>query len=400
MKPFFTKKQKHLMKERRKKKKQALQGTVNATMPSRATTSSTATASAAGAGVAGDILSDGASSGRSSRALPLAGSKKRRRDASPDGEPEPPKETVGAASDGGTAAGPGGEVSTSSYRRRNASTVVVPANLSSKETRKFRKDARRRARLEGIERIDFVDEKDVQKQKPPEDEPPPKGNKKRKMQSANGGSSSFPRINDLVRQAQDRSELENRMQKARSEEEALPEALKRRYVALDCEMVGIGTDGKTSVLARVSIVDWDYGVLLDTYVQVESRVVDFRTRFSGIKPKHIRGALKPDVVRTMVADIIKDRIVVGHALQNDFHAIMLQHPKNLIRDTAKYRPFQRFHKKWRPRKLRDLVLEHLGKTIQEGSHDSVTDAASTMELFRLVRSDWERELDEKKSKKK
>jgi hypothetical protein len=70
----------------------------------------------------------------------------------------------------------------------------------------------------------------------------------------------------------------------------------------------------------------------------------------------------------------------------------------MIRDTAKHRPFQRYHGKWRPRKLRDLVMERLGKTIQDGSHDSVTDAASTMELFRLVRGEWERELEEKAKK--
>jgi len=37
-------------------------------------------------------------------------------------------------------------------------------------------------------------------------------------------------------------------------------------VALDCEMVGVGFDGEQSALARVSIVDWNGFVLLDTYV--------------------------------------------------------------------------------------------------------------------------------------
>jgi len=80
---------------------------------------------------------------------------------------------------------------------------------------------------------------------------------------------------------------------------------------------------------------------------------------------------------------------------------MLTHPKQDIRDTAKYRPFQRWGgNKWRARRLRDLVKENLGLIIQEEgqSHDSVDDAKATMELFKLVREAWENDLEAKASK--
>ena len=35
---------------------------------------------------------------------------------------------------------------------------------------------------------------------------------------------------------------------------------------------------------------------------------------------------------------MKNRIVVGHGISNDFEALMLNHPKKLIRDTATYDP--------------------------------------------------------------
>jgi RNA exonuclease 4 len=76
----------------------------------------------------------------------------------------------------------------------------------------------------------------------------------------------------------------------------------------------------------------------------------------------------------------------------------MSHPKESIRDTAKYRPFQRYgNGKWRPRKLRDLVKENLkGKDgFQEGEHDSVQDAKASMELFQVVFSQWEKELENK-----
>lgn len=54
-------------------------------------------------------------------------------------------------------------------------------------------------------------------------------------------------------------------------------------------MVGIGIDGSESSLARVSIVNW-YGVVqLDVFVRQRERVVDYRTRWSGIREKDMMG---------------------------------------------------------------------------------------------------------------
>ena len=35
---------------------------------------------------------------------------------------------------------------------------------------------------------------------------------------------------------------------------------------------------------------------------------------------------------------MKNRIVVGHGISNDFEALLLSHPKRLIRDTSLYGP--------------------------------------------------------------
>jgi RNA exonuclease 4 len=278
-------------------------------------------------------------------------------------------------------------------------TVTIPSNLSTKDTKKFRKDARRKLRLDNEEiqdrSIQFVREGDELPSSSSSATPPP--SKKAKQWQ-------YPCINDLVRQQQ-----EQKMQSQQQQiEEELDETYKSRYVALDCEMVGIGSNGRQSALARVSLVDWDGRTLLDTYVQVPIKVTDYRTAVSGVKPKHIKNTTAMDVAtcRTTVSNIIKDKIVVGHALHNDFDALMLQHPKTHVRDTAKYRPFQRLSgsggggkgggggQKWRPRKLRDLVLEHCNIVIQQTgqSHDSVDDAKATMSLFRTVHEAWEKEI--------
>jgi RNA exonuclease 4 len=56
-----------------------------------------------------------------------------------------------------------------------------------------------------------------------------------------------------------------------------------KYLALDCEMVGVGIDGKESSLARVSLVNYYGAVQLDEFVRQRERVVDYRTEWSGIR---------------------------------------------------------------------------------------------------------------------
>jgi RNA exonuclease 4 len=260
--------------------------------------------------------------------------------------------------------------------------VLVPSSLSTKDAKKFRKDARRKLRLQvkDDESIEFVVTDDPG--------PPKKKTKKKKI---------FPSIQELLQQKRVDEKQEKEEKKLKKKIQEIPESLKAKYIALDCEMVGIGADGKKSALARVSLVDWNGEELLDSFVKVPIRVTDFRTHVSGVEPKHIKDstAMELDKCRELVASLMKDKILVGHALTNDLKALFLTHPKSNIRDTAKFRPFQRYaNGKWRPRKLRDLVKENLkGKEgFQEAEHDSVQDARATMELFQLVQSQWEKEV--------
>lgn len=168
---------------------------------------------------------------------------------------------------------------------------------------------------------------------------------------------------------------------------------KGNYLAIDCEMVGTGRNGKQSALARVSIVDWDLQVVFDTYVKVKDRVTDYRTSVSGIRAKHLKGpnAMNFRECRKHVEDLLTDKIVVGHGLENDFDALCLILPEDRIRDTSLYRPLQRFHNdKWCARKLRELVRDYVGMDdFQKGEHDSIHDARAVMQLFHIFHKKWE-----------
>lgn len=58
-----------------------------------------------------------------------------------------------------------------------------------------------------------------------------------------------------------------------------------RYLAIDCEMVGVGPGGQENALARVSIVNYYGTVILDEFVRPKEAVTDYRTFVSGITPK-------------------------------------------------------------------------------------------------------------------
>ncbi|KAF8925019.1 ribonuclease H-like domain-containing protein [Dissophora ornata] len=164
-----------------------------------------------------------------------------------------------------------------------------------------------------------------------------------------------------------------------------------KYVGIDCEMVGVGPEGIQSALARVSIVNY-YGVtILDLYVRPMERVTDFRTEVSGITPKLLVNAVEFKDAQRQVADIIDDKIVVGHAIHNDFKALLLDHPQRLVRDTSRYQPFRALAKGKTP-SLKRLALEILGIKIQDGSHSSVEDARITILLYRKHKEAWDSSL--------
>jgi len=171
------------------------------------------------------------------------------------------------------------------------------------------------------------------------------------------------------------------------------------YFAVDCEMVGVGMGGLDSALARVSIVNWNNEIVLDTYVKVDQEVTDYRTFVSGIRPEHIESesAISLTEVQMIVTNILKGKILIGHALDNDLNVMGLQHPCCDIRDTAQYAPFMRTITKENdekiscPRKLKDLVWEKFNKHIQVmgKAHSPVEDSIAAMDLYKSARQEWE-----------
>lgn len=176
------------------------------------------------------------------------------------------------------------------------------------------------------------------------------------------------------------------------------------YFALDCEMVGTGPNGFDSAVARVTILNWEKEIVFDTFVKVPVPVTDYRTYISGIRPQDIESdsAITFEEARLVVTHIVRGKILIGHGLENDLCALGLTHPWCDVRDTACYAPYMREtvvdyengKLQLRPRKLRDLAWEKLGRLIQDDNkpHSPLEDAAAALDLYKEARVEWEAEL--------
>ncbi|OON15791.1 exonuclease, partial [Opisthorchis viverrini] len=167
----------------------------------------------------------------------------------------------------------------------------------------------------------------------------------------------------------------------------------RTPVAIDCEMVGVGPEARNA-LGRVSVVSYTGAVLYDVMVRPEEKITDFRTRWSGIRPFDMRRSIPFACAQEQVERIIRDRIVVGHMVHNDFNVLKLKHPCWLIRDTAKaaYAKLVAGFPTDKVVGLRALTLRLFGTEIQKGEHCSIEDARATMAIYRVTEKVWETEL--------
>lgn len=162
-------------------------------------------------------------------------------------------------------------------------------------------------------------------------------------------------------------------------------------------MVGIQPDGQRNMLARVSIVNSKGETIYDKFVKPTEKVTDYRTPVSGIRAEDIENGELFTKVKKEVMQILKGKLLVGHAIEHDLRVLRLSHPKHMIRDTSTYWQFKQLTEGRTPG-LKRLTMHFLGASIQEGEHSSVQDAKAALQLYMLARKDWELLLKKRRSR--
>lgn len=138
------------------------------------------------------------------------------------------------------------------------------------------------------------------------------------------------------------------------------QAIPKAAVAIDCEMGGTST--RESVVIRVTMIDYFTSeVLVDELVYPDTRIVDYRTRFSGVTRAQMENAVRKrkclfglEAARKAIwKHVGPSTIIVGHSLNNDLTALRWIHP--LVLDTML---------------IDNLILKEAQKIAQEIEQDS------------------------------
>lgn len=129
-------------------------------------------------------------------------------------------------------------------------------------------------------------------------------------------------------------------------------------------------------------------------------MTDYRSEITGIREGELtaeKGALPFEQVQKEVAAVLKGRVLVGHALHNDFKVLDLYHPWGDVRDTARYKPLREPGQMGQP-SLKSLAKRVLGATVQSGVHSAAEDAATCMRIYHMHKLGWERSFAQSQKK--
>ncbi|KAI9768887.1 MAG: hypothetical protein M1839_003864 [Geoglossum umbratile] len=161
---------------------------------------------------------------------------------------------------------------------------------------------------------------------------------------------------------------------------------KCQAVALDCEMAGV--KGATSEVVLLCAVDYLTGeTLVNKLIKPSKRVVDWRTRVSGVTAEAMAAAIAQgqaldgwqEARQELWSHVDADTVLIGHSLQNDLDVLRVVHTR-VVDSAILARNAAGGRRQWG---LKSLCDELLGLEIQgyeRKGHDCLEDTLAAREV--------------------
>ncbi|KAI0778446.1 ribonuclease H-like domain-containing protein [Trametes elegans] len=165
-----------------------------------------------------------------------------------------------------------------------------------------------------------------------------------------------------------------------------------KFLGLATTSVGCGPGGGTPMIARVAVVDYRGQSIFCTYVLPTNPVTDYRTSTTGIQASDLQpgNALPWKDVQQRVAQLVRDKILVGHTLWQDLSVLGIPHPAVATRDVALYQPFRNALRS--PNQvvgLQTLMWHLMRRRVQETHVCALENARAALDLYRSHGDEWE-----------
>ena len=161
---------------------------------------------------------------------------------------------------------------------------------------------------------------------------------------------------------------------------------KRQAVTLDCEMAGIA--GDIGELVLLSVADYMTGeTLINTLVRPTEKIVNWRTKFSGVTAKAMADAIAQgdylDGWKGARAELWKyidaNTVLIGHSLHNDLDILRVIHTR-VVDSAILAKNAVGTNRQWA---LKTLCQDLMGIDIQSNGrkgHDCLEDALAAREV--------------------
>ncbi|KYQ91960.1 RNA exonuclease 4 [Tieghemostelium lacteum] len=166
-----------------------------------------------------------------------------------------------------------------------------------------------------------------------------------------------------------------------------------KILSMDCKIVEVS--GHKAALGKICIVNRSFNVIYEKIIKPEDTIIDYRTKFTGLTKEIVdKQGVDFLVAQKEILKIIKDKILVGHDLSEDFKVLKLAHKKQLLRDLMTFPAHLNNDKS--PQSLKAIARLELNFSPDKWDfNDSIRDCILTQLIHNIHKKEWEQYITSK-----